>query len=131
MAWAPPMRPPFLRFSRVSSPPNTWVRGRVVLDQRDDLVGRGAALGGLGGDLHQGAEPGGDRLRVDDADVDLALEGPGAVLGRGHGGRQGRGDVDAHDRVAVGAGRAGRPPRRRRATGAAVSGRPSKAAIFR
>ena len=28
-AWAPPMRPPFWRFSRVSSAPKTWVRADI------------------------------------------------------------------------------------------------------
>ena len=80
-AWAPPMRPPFLRLSSVSSAPNTWVRRGEVLDQGDHLVGRRAAGGGLGGEQHLGAEAGGDRARVDDAHVEVALDGLGARSG--------------------------------------------------
>src|SRR5690606_15652686 len=67
-------------------------------DQGDDLVGGGAVARRPGGEQHLGAEPGGDRVRVDGADVD-ALDGGGGRAGRLVGGGEVARQVDADDGV--------------------------------
>ena len=101
MAWAPPMRPPFLRLSSVSRAPNTLVRELRSFDEGDDVGHAAALLGEFGSGEDLEAQPGGDGDRVEDGEVDVVADGLGGGLGGLHGGREGAGQVDAHDRVAV------------------------------
>ena len=68
IALAPPMRPPFFRFSSVSSAPNTRVRDGEVGGERGDLVDVAAVGGTAGAGDGDHAEPEGHAAAVDDAD---------------------------------------------------------------
>ena len=100
-AWVPLIRPPFFRYSSVSS---VEVDAHVVgprLERLGDLGG-GPALGGeLDG--HPGEDPLGHRraLRVDDVDLAIGqhVAGDLRALDRS---RQGARDVDRHDRLGAG-----------------------------
>ncbi len=104
-AWAPLIRPPFLRYSRVSRATYIAHVRRARLEDLGDLGGRPA----LGGQLH--AHPGQDPLahrgaqRVDDVDLAVGQHVAGD-LGALDRARQRAGDVDRDDRL--GAGREGR-----------------------
>ena len=98
-AWAPPMRPPFLRFSSVSRAPSTWVRGTMPSTRATTSSALAPPAAASAATVTWVPRPDVIERESIDAHVEVVGHSRGRVAGGLDGGRQALGQVDAHDGV--------------------------------